>query len=243
MNRRVTITIQSGFPPSPPFPFSLSLSLFFSRKNVYMCVCVCVNVCVCACACECDLAVCLRASVPSAGTASRFGFLTAIMCVRVVSRFGFLTAIMCVRVVSATFGGPLRYSLYFFRTGLFTIMLAKQAEIPESVSVPTECVEAESEGGLGGCCGMIEDEVRVEERGAGKRSVTGRGPRRSLSSCHPRGVSKSGKKKREFLTARISLFLFPPLFPPSPKALPMPWVAVPTLCAHLPAKRRKSLPL
>jgi hypothetical protein len=88
--------------------------------------------------------------------------------------------------------------LYFFRTGLFTIMLAKQAEIPESVSVPTECVEAESEGGLGGCCGMIEDEVRVEERGAGKRSVTGRGPRRSLSSCHPRGVSKSGKKRGSF---------------------------------------------
>ena len=69
------------------------------------------------------------------------------MCVRVVSRFGFLTAIMCVRVVSATFGGPLRYSLYFFRTGLFTIMLVKQAKIPESVSVSTECVEAESEGG------------------------------------------------------------------------------------------------
>jgi hypothetical protein len=38
----------------------------------------------------------------------------------------------------------------------------------------------------------------------------------------------------------LFLFLFPP---PSLKALPMPWVAVPTLCAHLPATRRKSLPL
>ena len=206
-------------------------------------MCVCVNVCVCACACECDLAVRLCAWVPSAGAASRFGFLTAIMCVRVVSRFGFVTAIMCVRVVSATFGGPLRYSLYFFRTGLFTIMLVKQAKIPESVSVPTECVEAESEGGLGGCCGMIEDEVRVEERGAGKRSVTGRGPRRSLSSCQPREVSKSGEKKGKVSNCQNLSFFFS-FFPlPSLKALPILWVAVPTLCAHLPAKRSKSLPL
>jgi hypothetical protein len=62
---------------------------------------------------------------------------------------------------------------------------------------PGFCVAPDGGGGGGARCGMIEDEVRVEERGAGKRSVTGRGPRRSLSSCQPREVSKSGEKKGE----------------------------------------------
>jgi len=61
---------------------------------------------------------------------------------------------------------------------------------------------------------------------------------------HPRGsVKAEEKKKGEFITARISFslpFFFLVL---SPKVLPMPWVAVPTLCARLPAKLRKSLPL
>ena len=64
-----------------------------------------------------------------------------------------------------------------------------------SASVLTECVEAQSEGGLVGCCGMIGDEVWVEERGAGKRSVTG---------------AKTGEKKREslYLPKPLSLSFF-----------------------------------
>jgi len=38
-------------------------------------------------------------------------------------RLGLLTAAMCVRVESATFAGPLSSSLYFFRVGLFTIII------------------------------------------------------------------------------------------------------------------------
>ena len=56
---------------------------------------------------------------------------------------------------------------------------------------------------------------------------------------HPRGSVKAEKKKEEFITAKISFSLF---FFLSPKVLLMPWVAVPTLCARLPAKLRKSLP-
>jgi hypothetical protein len=59
---------------------------------------------------------------------------------------------------------------------------------------------------------------------------------------HPRGSVKAEKKKGEFITARIS-FSLPFFLVLSPKVLPMPWVAVPTLCARLPAKLRKSLPL
>jgi hypothetical protein len=101
--------------------------------------------------------------------------------------------------------------------------------------VPTEFVtEAESEGGLGGCCDTIEDEVRLEKRGAGERSVTGRGPHMNLSICQPRGASKSGEKKGGVSDCQnLSLF--------SPKVLPVPWVTDPTLCARLSAKRRKSL--
>jgi len=89
------------------------------------CMCVCVNVCVCACACECDLAVRLCAW-------SHWGLRNTCSALQAfhlgkASDWSFLTAVMCVRVVSAIFGGPLRYSLYFSRRGLFTIMLAKQA--------------------------------------------------------------------------------------------------------------------
>jgi hypothetical protein len=63
--------------------------------------------------------------------------------------------------------------------------------------VPTECVtEAESEGGLGGCCGAIEDEVRLEKRGTGERSVTGRGPHMNFSICQPRGARNLNQVRR-----------------------------------------------
>jgi hypothetical protein len=59
---------------------------------------------------------------------------------------------------------------------------------------------------------------------------------------HPRGSVKAEKKKRRVYNCQ-NLFLSPFLFLVlSPKVLPMPWVAVPTLCARLPAKLRKSLP-
>jgi hypothetical protein len=108
-----------------------------------------------------------------------------------------------------------------------------------SASVLTECVEAQSEGGLVGCCGMIGDEVWVEERGAGKRSVTG-GVRAEVSPVAPTRSLRPEKKKGEFITAKTPFSLF--FFFLSPKALPMPWVAVPILCSRLPAKLRKSLP-
>ena len=76
-----------------------------------------------------------------------------------------------------------------------------------SASVPTECVEAQSEGGLVGCCGMIEDEVWVEERGAGKRSVTG-GVRAEVSPVAPTRSLKTEKKKGEFITAKNPFSLF-----------------------------------
>jgi hypothetical protein len=66
-----------------------------------------------------------------------------------------------------------------------------------------------------------------------------RGPRRSLSSC-THEVAKTGEKKGEFITAKTPFSLF--FFFLSPKALSMPWVAVPILCSRLPAKLRKSLP-
>jgi hypothetical protein len=105
-----------------------------------------------------------------------------------------------------------------------------------SASVLTECVEAQSEGGLVGCCDMIGDEVWVEERGAGKRSVTG-GVRAEVSPVAPTRSLRPEKKKGEFIkTLSLSFFFL------SPKALSMPWVAVPILCSRLPAKLRKSLP-
>jgi len=78
-----------------------------------------------------------------------------------------------------------------------------------SASVLTECVEAQSEGGLVGCCGMIGDEVWVEERGAGKRSVTG-GVRAEVSPVAPTRSLRPEKKKGEFITAKtpFSLFFF-----------------------------------
>ena len=66
-----------------------------------------------------------------------------------------------------------------------------------------------------------------------------RGPRRSLSSC-THEVAKNGEKKGRVYNCQkpfLSLFFFL-----SPKALSMPWVAVPILCSRLPAKLRKSLP-
>ena len=56
---------------------------------------------------------------------------------------------------------------------------------------------------------------------------------------HPRGSVKAGKKRRVYNCQNLFLSLF---FVLSPKVLLMPWVAVPTLCARLPAKLRKSLP-
>ncbi len=45
-----------------------------------------------------------------------------------------------------------------------------------------ECdTEVETEDGLGGHCGAIEDEVLLEKRETGERSVTGRGPHIVLS--------------------------------------------------------------
>ncbi len=79
-----------------------------------------------------------------------------------------------------------------------------------SKSVPTECVEAQSEGGLGGCCGMIEDEVWVEERGAGKRSVTG-GVRAEVSPVAPTRSLRPEKKKGRVYNCQnpfLSLFFF-----------------------------------
>jgi len=107
-----------------------------------------------------------------------------------------------------------------------------------SASVLTECVEAQSEGGLVGCCGMIGDEVWVEERGAGKRSVTG-GVRAEVSPVAPTRSLRPEKKGRVYNCQKPFLSLF---FFLSPKALSMPWVAVPILCSRLPAKLRKSLP-
>jgi hypothetical protein len=78
------------------------------------------------------------------------------------------------------------------------------AQSPGPSAGATECdIEVHTEGGLGGHCGAIEDEVLLEKREAGERSVTGRGPTLFLL-CH-RKVEK--RKEKWVYNLRVPLSL------------------------------------
>jgi hypothetical protein len=78
----------------------------------------------------------------------------------------------------------------------------------ETVSGPTECVEAESEGGLGGCCGAIEDGVLLGKREAGERSVTGRGHCSAVEDGLLLGKREAGERSVTGWGPRIRLLSF-----------------------------------
>jgi hypothetical protein len=74
--------------------------------------------------------------------------------------------------------------------------------------VTTECdTVAETEGGRGGRCVAIEDEVQLENRESGERSVTGRGPHIDLSIPTTKSRGKKIKLRHIFVSAWVSVGL------------------------------------
>jgi len=79
------------------------------------------------------------------------------------------------------------------------------AQSPGPSAGATECdIEVHTEGGLGGHCGAIEDEVLLEKRESGERSVTGRGPHIVPSSAIREAKEK--RKGKRVITAGFSVF-------------------------------------